>query len=233
MYEYESRVRLSEVDQERKMTLNAVLNYFQDCSTFQSEDLGVGIDVLEPRKRMWVLNSWKIEVNRYPELGEHIKVGTWPFEFGRMTGMRNFCMLDEKGQMTACAETLWVYMDTRRMRPARVDEDIRLAYETEPKLDLGEDTRRITVPEELEARKSFEVQPFHLDVNHHVNNGQYVQIAGAYLPEDFRIHQMRAEYKKSAVLGDTIFPQVGRTEEGYIIVLGSEDGKPYATVEFK
>ena len=41
MYEYDSRVRLSEVDQHQRMTLNAVLNYFQDCSSFHSEDLGV------------------------------------------------------------------------------------------------------------------------------------------------------------------------------------------------
>ena len=29
MYEYDSRVRLSEVDQHQRMTLNAVLNYFR------------------------------------------------------------------------------------------------------------------------------------------------------------------------------------------------------------
>ena len=46
MYEYDSRVRLSEVDQHQRMTLNAVLNYFQDCSFFHSEDLGVGIEYL-------------------------------------------------------------------------------------------------------------------------------------------------------------------------------------------
>ncbi len=34
MYGYDSRVRLSEVDQDRRMTLNAILNSFQDCSSF-------------------------------------------------------------------------------------------------------------------------------------------------------------------------------------------------------
>ena len=33
MYEYNSRVRLTEVDQEQRMTLTAILNAFQDCST--------------------------------------------------------------------------------------------------------------------------------------------------------------------------------------------------------
>ena len=44
MYTFESRVRYSEVDHTELITLPAIINYFQDCSTFQSEDLGVGID---------------------------------------------------------------------------------------------------------------------------------------------------------------------------------------------
>ena len=75
MYEYNTRVRLTEVDQDRKMTLAGILNAFQDCSTFHSEDLGVGMDYLEARERMWVLRSWKIQVFRYPCLGEHIQIG--------------------------------------------------------------------------------------------------------------------------------------------------------------
>ena len=101
MYEYDSRVRLSEVDQHQRMTLNAVLNYFQDCSSFHSEDLGVGIEYLNEHNRMWVLRSWKIVVDRYPYMGEQIKVGTWPYEFGRMTGRRNFRLLDNQGKMAA------------------------------------------------------------------------------------------------------------------------------------
>ena len=47
------------------------------------------------------------------------------------------------------------------------------------------------------------------------------------------IRQMRAEYKKSAVLGDRICPQV-KLEPGICTVaLCDEAGKPYATVEFQ
>ena len=42
MYEFDSRVRYSEVDHHGTMTVPALINYFQDCSTFQSEDLGIG-----------------------------------------------------------------------------------------------------------------------------------------------------------------------------------------------
>lgn len=233
MYEYKSRVRLTEVDQNQKMTLNAVLNAFQDCSTFHSEDLGVGMKFLNERGRMWVLSSWKIVVYRYPELAEHIRVGTWPYAFGKMTGQRNFRILDGEGKLAACADTLWVLMDTGRMRPTRVDEEIRCAYTLEPKLDMEYESDKIYIPEAMEEMEPFTIHAYHLDVNHHVNNGQYVQLAGDYLPEKFEIRRMRAEYRKSAVLNDIIYPRIGRCGEGYTVLLGDESGKPYAVIEFK
>lgn len=233
MYEYDSRVRLTEVDQNQKMTLNAILNAFQDCSTFHSEDLGVGMKFLSKRERMWVLSSWKIVVCRYPELAEHIRVGTWPYKFGKMTGQRNFRILDGEGKLVACADTLWVLMDTKRMRPTRVDEEISSAYTLEPAFDMEYEEDKIQIPDELKTRESFPIHAYHLDVNHHVNNGQYVQLAGSCLPEKFEIHQMRAEYKKSAVLNDIIYPRIGKCKDGYTVLLGDESGRPYAVIEFK
>ena len=46
MYDFKSRVRYSEVNSERQLTLPALIDYLQYCCTFQSEDIGVGLDVL-------------------------------------------------------------------------------------------------------------------------------------------------------------------------------------------
>ena len=51
MYEFDSRVRYSEIDHTGNMTLPALINYFQDCSTFQSEDIGLGTEVLKAKKK--------------------------------------------------------------------------------------------------------------------------------------------------------------------------------------
>jgi acyl-ACP thioesterase len=119
------------------------------------------------------------------------------------------------------------------MRPTRIEEEMSNVYGVEERLDMGEDTGHIQIPEDLEEKEAFQIHKIHLDVNHHVNNGQYVQMAAEYLPEGFRIHQMRAEYKKSAVLNDMIYPRVGRWEDRYTAILGNETGKPYAVIEFR
>ena len=57
MYTFDSRIRYSEIDADGKLSMAALINYFQDCSTFQSEELGVGIEYLAKRHLAWVLVS--------------------------------------------------------------------------------------------------------------------------------------------------------------------------------
>ena len=106
-------------------------------------------------------------------------------------------------------------------------------YGTHEPLEMDYAPRKIKVPEGGVKGREFVVQESQLDTNHHVNNGQYVQMAAEYLPEDFEIHQMRAEYKKSAVLGDVIYPGVKVSSDGVTVVLGDQNEKPYAVIEFR
>ena len=89
-YEWKCRVRYSETGVDGKLTLPALVNYFQDCSTFHSESLGLGWKYLSSRKKAWMLSSWQIEVKRYPSMGENITVKTWPHAFKGFLGERNF-----------------------------------------------------------------------------------------------------------------------------------------------
>ena len=232
MYTWDSRVRFSEIGEDKRLTLDGILNYFQDSSTFHSEDIGNGMDVVENLKRVWVLSSWQIVVNEYPKIGDRIKLGTWPYDFNRFLGGRNFIMYGEDGRVLAYANSLWTYLNSENGRPARVDDRILELYKLEPKYDMEYADRKIALPEEMESQKPLTIEVYHLDTNHHVNNGQYVKMAGAYLPQDFEIAQMRAEYKKSALLGDVICPKVAEEENKVIVSLEDEAGNPFTVVEF-
>ena len=62
---------------------------------------------------------------------------------------------------------------------------------------------------------------------------QYVQMALESLPKDKEVHQMRVEYKKSAVYGDVIYPRIAIEEDRTVIELCNEKARPYAVIEFK
>ena len=162
---------------------------------------------------------------------EEITIATWPYYFQGFCGYRNFIMKDQKGRMLAYANTLWSFLDTDTGRPMRVPEEIERAYVLEEKLDMNYASRKVPMPKNGETREPFAVQKHHLDTNHHVNNGQYIQMAREYIPADFPIRQMRAEYKKSALFGDMIYPVVEREGERYMTALCDELGRPYAVVE--
>ena len=59
MYTFQTRVRYSELDVEEKLGIAAIVDYFQDCSTFQSEALGVGLSYLKERGLVWVMSCWQ------------------------------------------------------------------------------------------------------------------------------------------------------------------------------
>ena len=102
----------------------------------------------------------------------------------------------------------------------------------EEKLDMDYAPRKIRLPGECRKEEPFAVQKHHLDTNHHVNNCQYVQMAMEMLDQERVIRQVRVEYKKSAVFGDTIVPKVGERDGRTVVELCTTDGELYAAVEF-
>lgn len=234
MYSYKSRIRYSELDETGHLRLESLLDYFQDCSTFHSEDIGLGVDYLKERHLVWVLSSWQIVVERYPKLGETVVVGTAPYDFKGFIGFRNFLMTDEAGNYLACANTLWSLLDTESSRPAKPLEEMRKGYVLEPKLDMEYAPRRIIIPENGQEGEEVVIRPHHLDTNHHVNNGQFVRIALDSLGGNYRVSQLRAEYKKQVMLGDVLVPYIARTEdERCVVALRDREGAVCCIVELK
>lgn len=232
MYTFDSRIRYSEVDSEGRLTMAALINYFQDCSTFHSEDLGVGVEYLWEQHLVWVLSSWQIVVERYPELGEKVTVGTFPYDMKGFLGYRNFVMMNEKGEYLAKANSLWSLLNTDTGRPVPVPEEMIEKYVLLCKLDMEYAPRKIGIPQGGSRCEPVVVKKHHLDTNHHVNNQQFLDIAMDYLPGDFRIGQVRAEYRKQAFLDDVLVPTVVRDGEKVIVTLTDEAGAAYMTAEF-
>ena len=232
-YTLEGRIRFSEVDHTRRITLPGIINYFQDCSTFHSESLGVGLSYCAKRRKVWILSAWQVEVERYPVMGEPVKISTWATKFDGLLGLRNFCMEDEGQKMAAWANSVWVYMDARKGRPAKTDEHEITRYGTAEPLPMEYAPRKIALPGQFEDGEAFPVRRYHIDTNEHVNNCQYVQMALEGLAEETEIRKLRVEYKKSAVYGDIIYPQYAREDERTVAKLCDRAGKPYAVVEFR
>lgn len=232
-YKMNHRICYSEIGADHLVNISQIVRYFQNCSTFQSEDIGRGVHLLETEHRAWLLLSWQIIVDRYPAFGEEISVETWAYDWKKFYGYRNFCIKDRDEHQIAYANSIWIYTNTDTMLPDELDPKDLEAYGSEPRIEMKYAPRKIRVPRNYEEKTPFPIIRAHIDTNHHVNNAQYIELAGEFLPEHYEIYQMRAEYKHAAVLHDRIYPRVSAESDRYVVQLCNENGVPYVIVEFK
>ncbi len=233
MYKMKGRIRYSECGTDNKLTLAEMINYFQDCSSENSELLGVGVDYMKEREKAWVLNTWQIEVERYPACSEKIEVDTWATGFKGILGPRDFCMKTEDGEVLAKATTLWVFVDAVTGKPTKPEERDLAPYVLEAPQEMEKVSRKITLPETPVLVDTFPVRKYHIDTNHHVNNAQYIQMAAEILPDDYCVKKLRVEYKKAAVFGDDIVLKYAKEEDRIVAMLCDKEDAVYVVVEFR
>lgn len=234
MYQFSSRVRYSETGEDGCLSLTGVINYFQDCSTFHSEDCHMGIAYLKEQRKSWMLSSWQLEICRYPELGEEITVGTWHCGRKGIYGYRNFILLDQKNQPLAKADSTWFLLNLDNGMPCRVRaEDVKgYGIPGEP-LPMEKNPGKINLLGAGICGEKITVDAYHIDANHHVNNAQYIAFAREAAGISFPIERLRADYRRAAVLGDVIEPRIDRQPEEVTVGLFNAQGEPYAAVWMK
>lgn len=225
-------VRYSETDESGRLSLPALINYFQDVATLHGDQLGIGMKYLKENHLAWLVAFWQIDMKRMPEVGEPYVLRTWGWKFIGIFGMRNCTLEGKDGSLLACANSVWFLYDTEKNVPVRVPEYLQDKYGIHPRLEMDYAPRKVKDPEDGESFEGFRVARQNLDTNHHVNNAQYVAMAQAFLPEGEHFRELRIEYKKQAHLGDLIVPLVRKEEDGYGVSLRGEDKEPFVSAQF-
>ncbi len=251
-YEYSDRISFSRCDINDRLSLTSLIDAFQDASIFQSEDAGVGMEILRSHSLLWVINYWEIEIERMPRLCDRVTVGTFPYAFKSFIGYRNFYLKDEEGNYIVKANTTWTMVDMNKMTPVKAPDYVINAYTAGEKLDMTYSPRKIKIPtpEECEEVHMDErvVLLHHLDANMHVNNCQYINFALAAIDSeaeaagtagkeddsnsisDLEICSLRADYRLQAHLNDRIYPVVYKNGKNRTVALNNEEGMPYSVV---
>ncbi|MCD8015403.1 MAG: thioesterase [Lachnospiraceae bacterium] len=265
MYSFTSRIRFSETDETGHLSLTGLINYLQDCCLFQSESLGVGPDYLKEHHHLWLLSGWQIVIDRYPKMFEEVTVGTIPYAFSGCLGWRNVVILDKEGSYMVRANCPWVYLNTDTGRPDHPDAREMAVYnirETPPrkssaaeragqlknaarwsgseeKIPMEYASRKIKLPESMQAGNPVPVVQELIDSNHHVNNARYVEIAADIIQEQLKqesrllVKEIRVEYKRQARLGDNLYPKTGQKDGWYYVSLEDAADLGYASVALR
>ncbi len=214
MYEFKTRTRYSEYDENGRMRLLALLNYLQNTSSYHSFDSGLSVEYYKNAHKAWLINYWDIHIEALPDEETYITMGTSPHDIKGLFAYRNFWLKDTNtDKYYLKADSVWFMVDTDSLMPIKpTDADIAPFGASENVLGLKADTRKVR----FDAAEGFThiadipVARHLLDTNHHVNNVHYISAAfEAMLDTDFiedsaYPSRIRVEYKHAATLGDTL-----------------------------
>lgn len=255
MYSFKSKVRYSELAPDKKLSLVSIINYFQDCCTFEAEHFDVGLEWLGKHRTAWMLTSWQIHIIRRPEYCEDIEITTWACGFKYFIGKRSFLIRTLSGEVLVYALSDWAYVNVDKGLPEKnVPEKEIKAYGLDVPIDkrfeefgINENPEKVILKGKIDTEfanafcmdmdekavtgRGIRVSGEHLDTNDHVNNGQYVAIALSAFPMDSDVKIFRAEYKMQSKLGDVLYPVISTDEEINNDIESFEDGKEQAQSE--
>lgn len=192
------------VDNFQRLTLPALCLFFQEIAYEHAEHLNFGYNYLQSVKKFWVLSRLHVQVSQYPVWGDEIVITTWPRGMDGMFALREFLINKADGTPLAAATSSWLVLDEERHFPQRIDpaDFVEFSKTKESALDMV--AEKLPKIEKLTQAESFTVKFSDVDLNHHVNNGRYVQWALDSLPLEVLLNRKVSSFAVN-FLGEASF----------------------------
>lgn len=211
---------------------SALVDFMQDCSGLQLDSLTDMQAYFKKNNVGMYLTSRQLDITRLPVYGEELTVTTAVFECKTIYGYRNTNIWGENGDLRVSSCVTGAFVDLGTGRPHRMPEEVVSGFQMKPKFDMEYMPRRIPLPD-APAEKLGEIKITRclLDVNNHVNNARYVDLALEFLPPK-TLSRIRLEYRSPAVLGDIVSIYAYDAPGGTVVDLRGEKSS-FAIVELQ
>ena len=182
-------VGLSDTNTKQELTETSLLRFLEDIAGMHSEKVGYGASSIDKTKRTWILLSWKVRMFKRPKMNETVTVETWSRLIEKFYAYRDFKVYDSNKNLVAIATSKWIYIDIENGRIVKVTDEVASCYESENVSVFDEkefvDDIKLKEPEsEIINQIDFKITRNLFDINNHVHNIYYMDIAKEALPED-------------------------------------------------
>ena len=231
--ENEYTVKLSEIDRNNKVTNKAILSYLEDVGGKHSNIAGYGILDIPNTHLTWLLLEWKMKVIRRPNYNEKIKVTTWSKDTIKCYAYRDFKIYDEQGNAIIFATSKWVLVDTQKCRIVMIEPDLLEKYKPEldksafEENDKKNDFQKIKEPESYQHETECVVRKSDIDVNNHMHNLNYMDLANEALPNEVykqgQLNNVRITYKREIKLDEVVKCKYSFVNGKHLVIVKNND----------
>ena len=223
IYERELLLGSEHVDCFQRLRLSTLFELLQTASIRHTEALGMGRDKTLDRGLLWVIARQYAAIERMPVYDELITLRSWPGETMHVLFPRYYEIVGRGGETLVRGSMLWSLMDRETRATAFPDEyGVEIAG-----VETGREVPYLMKMPVLETpnRFSFTVPYSCVDLNGHMNNTRYFDLAEDNLPaaaSGAPLREVYMEYSAESKLGATLDVAWGGENGTYYLSGGSD-----------
>ena len=205
IYSRKFRVLSSDTDMNRRMHLSALFTHLQNAAIAHTESLGAGRNKTLDKGLLWVVVMQEARIRRMPVYDDLLTLTSWPGSTMHVFFPRYWQISDECGEILVEASSLWTLMSCSERKLVFPEEHAI----TIPDMNQGRNT---FLPGRIKAKSAPVLQEFtvpfsYTDLNGHMNNVRYFDLAADCMPEQMHsrhFSRIRVEYIEECRLGETM-----------------------------
>lgn len=238
IFKTEFKTGVKDIGKDNLIKNRSILEYLENAGTYHSDLAGYGPNDIKRTGVTWILLDWKLQMTNRPKYGETVYIETWAKGINKYFTDRDFKIYNAKHELCGMASSKWALVDTNTGRIARITEDIMKNYESEdihvfPEGELD----KLKEPEECSNYINYTVIRKDIDLNRHMHNLYYLDLAYEALPQDVYFDErpfsnVRISYKKEIKLGDTLVCKYAKVDNKHVVTIkNSDESKIHSIIE--
>jgi len=229
MFNIDYEIRYSEQDTFGRLKPQVLLDFLSDIATKNADALHCGYKDITPKNMGWFLLKYAIEFDKYPQNLTKINIGTNPRGSNKMFSLRDFEIKTQDGSILGKATSTWGLIDlsSKKIISALDVFSDTLGHFEKKDDDIKYD--KIPTIQNVSNEKIHEVGYYDIDINHHVNNTNFILWALDVIPIEFikkkQIKRIDIAFKKELIYGSYALSQVEIFDKTTIHTIKNNESK--------
>ena len=230
VFEQDYRVSISQVGVSGLIKNIGMLVILEDAACRHSDLAGFGIKDIPTKHLSWVLLNWKVKILKRVSYGTELKVRTWAKVYNKFQTTRDFEVYDDNNEIVCIATSKWALIDVEKSSITRITDEILGTYNPEDKnVFKNPEIDKLSEPSSFSSEFIYKTQRRDIDVNNHMHNLNYLDVAYEALPQDVynseECNNIEIMYKKGIKSSNTVKCLYSYENDSHFVTMKSEDKK--------